>query len=122
MAPFSDIDLMFQYEGPGYTDGANGISNQEFFKKVAIQLTGMLGTHTAEGLTYRVDLRLRPDGRLGELCLSREAAQNYYAHRARDWELQMLIKARVAAGESEPGNAFLEWVQPRIYTTSTDSR
>jgi glutamate-ammonia-ligase adenylyltransferase len=116
----SDIDLMFQYEGPGYTDGANGISNQEFFKKVAIQLTGMLGTHTVEGLTYRVDLRLRPDGRLGELCLSREAAQNYYANRARDWELQMLIKARVAAGEAEPGAAFLEWVQPRIYTTSTD--
>lgn len=116
----SDIDLMFQYEGAGYTDGPNGIGNQEFFKKAAIQLTGLLGTHTAEGLIYRVDLRLRPEGRLGEVCLSLDAAQNYYANRARDWELQMLIKARVAAGEAQPGQSFLEWVQPRIYTTTTD--
>jgi glutamate-ammonia-ligase adenylyltransferase len=116
----SDIDLMFVFEGHGNTDGAAPISNSEFYKKVANQLTLVLGTYTPEGLIYRVDLRLRPDGRLGEVCISLDGARSYYETRARDWELQMLIKARVAAGEQEPGRALLEWVQPRIYSTSTD--
>ncbi|QOY86805.1 [protein-PII] uridylyltransferase family protein [Paludibaculum fermentans] len=116
----SDIDLMFVYEGPGNTDGAQAISNQEFFKKISNQLTDLMGTYTAEGMIYRVDLRLRPDGRLGEVCLSMDAAKNYYDTRARDWELQMLIKARTAAGDKEPGRQLLEWVQPKIYSTTLD--
>jgi glutamate-ammonia-ligase adenylyltransferase len=116
----SDIDLMFVFEGHGETDGAARISNNEFYKKVANQMTLVLGTYTAEGLIYRIDLRLRPDGRLGEVCISLDGARSYYESRARDWELQMLIKARVAAGEREPGRALLEWVQPKIYSTSTD--
>ncbi|MGC4050241.1 MAG: hypothetical protein QM757_12725 [Paludibaculum sp.] len=59
----SDIDLMFVYGGPGNTDGPQPISNQEFFKKISNQLTDLMGTYTAEGMIYRVDLRLRPDGR-----------------------------------------------------------
>ncbi len=116
----SDIDLMFLYEGAGETDGPQRISNQEFFKKTSNQLTDLLGTYTAEGMIYRVDLRLRPDGRHGEVCLSLDGMQRYYDTRARDWELQMLIKARVAGGEPAAGRAFLEWVQPKIYSTSTD--
>ncbi|MGJ5815422.1 glutamine-synthetase adenylyltransferase [Paludibaculum fermentans] len=116
----SDIDLMFVYEGPGNTDGLQPISNQEFFKKISNQLTDLMGTYTAEGMIYRVDLRLRPDGRLGEVCLSMDAAKNYYDTRARDWELQMLIKARTAAGDKEPGRQLLEWVQPKIYSTTLD--
>lgn len=116
----SDIDLIFLYEGDGQTDGPQPISNLEFFKKLSTRLTELLGTHTADGFCYRVDLRLRPDGRLGEVCISVDAAKNYYAQRARDWELQMLIKARTAAGDPGPGAAFLEWVQPMIYSTSLD--
>lgn len=116
----SDIDLLFLYEGDGQTDGGAPISNLEFFKKLSTRLAELLGTHTADGFCYRVDLRLRPDGRLGEVCTSLDAARNYYAQRARDWELQMLIKARTAAGDPGPGAAFLEWVQPMIYSTSLD--
>ncbi|HEY3442038.1 MAG TPA: glutamine-synthetase adenylyltransferase [Paludibaculum sp.] len=116
----SDIDLMFVYQGAGETDGPQRITNQEFFKKISNQLTDLLGTYTAEGLIYRVDLRLRPDGRHGEVCLSLEAMQRYYQTRARDWELQMLIKARVAGGEPVAGRALLDGVQAQIYSTSTD--
>jgi glutamate-ammonia-ligase adenylyltransferase len=62
----SDIDLMFVYEGNGETAGPERITNKEFFKKVANQYTALLSTHTADGFCYRVDLRLRPDGRFGE--------------------------------------------------------
>ena len=116
----SDIDLMFIYGGNGETDSAASITNKEFFKKVANLYTDLLSTYTAEGMCYRVDLRLRPDGRLGEVCLSTEGAKSYYASRGRDWELQMLIKARVAAGESGPGRELLDAVEPMIYSSTLD--
>ena len=118
----SDIDLMFLYAGNGETDGVARISNKEFYKKVANQYTALLSTYTAEGQCYRVDLRLRPDGTLGEICISGDGARTYYADRARDWEKQMLIKARVSAGEPEPGTALLEFVEPLIYQSSLDFR
>ncbi len=116
----SDIDLMFVYSGAGETDGPAKISNKQFFQKVATQLTELLSIHTAEGMCYRVDLRLRPDGRLGEVCISLDGARTYYRSRGRDWELQMLIKARVAAGEPEPGRELLASVEPLIYSTTLD--
>src|SRR5271170_4261079 len=116
----SDIDLMFVYAANGETDGEHPISNKEFYKKVANQYTELLSTYTAEGLCYRMDLRLRPDGSLGEVCISLDGAERYYQTRARDWELQMLIKARVAAGEPEAGRELLDLVQPMIYSTTLD--
>jgi glutamate-ammonia-ligase adenylyltransferase len=116
----SDIDLVFIYGGNGDTDGLSPISNKEFYKKVANQYTALLSEYTAEGQCYRVDLRLRPDGTLGEVCHSAEGAQAYYAERARDWEKQMLIKARISAGEREPGAALLDFVEPLIYQSSLD--
>ena len=116
----SDIDLMFVYTGDGETDGEQRITATEFFKKAANAFTDLLSTYTSEGMCYRVDLRLRPDGRLGEVCISTEGAKNYYATRARDWELQMLIKARVAAGDAEPGRELLDFVESRIYASTLD--
>ncbi len=116
----SDIDLMFVYARTGETGGPDRITNKEFYKKAANQLTSLLSTYTAAGITYRVDLRLRPDGRFGEVLISVDGAKNYYENRARDWELQMLIKARVCAGESGPGRALLHFVEPLIYSSTLD--
>ena len=116
----SDIDLMFVYTANGETDGEHPISNKEFYKKVANQYTELLSTYTAEGLCYRMDLRLRPDGSLGEVCISLDGSRTYYQTRARDWELQMLIKARVAAGDPAAGRELLETVEPLIYSTTLD--
>src|SRR5579864_118239 len=120
----SDIDLMFLYSANGQTRGQTtgtvSISNKEFFKRASNQLTGLLSAYSAEGMCYRVDLRLRPDGSLGEVCISVDGAQSYYEKRARDWELQMLIKARVAAGHRPTGRALLDFVESRIYSTSLD--
>ena len=116
----SDIDLMFIYEGSGETEGPHRITNKEFFKKIANTYTELLSTYTGGGMCYRVDLRLRPDGRYGEVCHSLEGARNYYQARGRDWELQMLIKGRVAAGETGPGIRLLEFVEPLIYSTTLD--
>ncbi len=111
----SDIDLMFIHAAGDSVSG-------ESFKIAANRITDMLSTYTPEGMCYRVDLRLRPDGRFGEVCHSLEGAKQYYASRGRDWELQMLIKARVAAGDPRPGRALLNFVEPLIYKTTIDFR
>jgi glutamate-ammonia-ligase adenylyltransferase len=116
----SDVDLMFLYSDNDETAGPHVITNKEFFKKVANQLTNLLSTYTAAGLCYRVDLRLRPEGTLGDVCISLAAAKEYYQKRARDWELQMLIKARVAAGDKAVGQALLDSVEKSIYATTVD--
>ncbi len=116
----SDIDLMFIYSANGETTGPQRITNKEFFKKVANQLTNLLSTYTPAGQCYRVDLRLRPEGTHGEVCISLAAAKEYYTRRARDWELQMLLKARIAAGDEPIGEALLESVAPLIYSTTLD--
>ncbi len=118
----SDVDLMFVYEGNGQTDGPAAVTNKEFYKKVANDYTALLSTYTADGPCYRVDLRLRPDGTGGEVCISEDGARAYYSQRARDWEKQMLIKARVSAGERDPGERLLDFTEPLIYQTSLDFR
>jgi [glutamine synthetase] adenylyltransferase / [glutamine synthetase]-adenylyl-L-tyrosine phosphorylase len=61
----SDIDLMFLYSANGATDGPSSLTNKEFFKRAANELTALLSAYTPEGMCYRVDLRLRPEGSLG---------------------------------------------------------
>jgi glutamate-ammonia-ligase adenylyltransferase len=114
----SDLDLMFVYGGAGETTGPQRISHQEFFSRVAREVTQLLSSHSEGGLCYRIDLRLRPDGKLGEICLPLASAKAYYEARGRDWELQMLIKARVAAGEAEPGRELLKHIEPLIYRST----
>ncbi|MBV9760764.1 MAG: hypothetical protein JO340_09385 [Acidobacteriaceae bacterium] len=116
----SDIDLVFLYSGNGETSGDHRLTNREFFKKISNHLTNLLSTYTAAGLCYRVDLRLRPEGSLGEVSIPLAAAKDYYANRRRDWELQMLIKGRVAAGDEALGQELLDFVEPSIYSTTLD--
>ena len=118
----SDVDLIFVYAGEETASPEFPITTREYFKIAANRMTELLSAYTPEGVCYRVDLRLRPDGRYGEVCQPLEGAKRYYASRGRDWELQMLIKARVAAGDSRPGAELLDFVEPLIYRTSTDFR
>ncbi len=118
----SDIDLIFLHTGDGQTAGPEPLTAAEFFRRLALDITRLLGQMTPEGLIYRIDLRLRPEGRHGEVCPSLDSARRYYESRARDWELQMLIKARPAAGDPGPATALLESLQQRIYSTSLDFR
>ena len=114
----SDIDLMFLYAADGETSGgkAGTISNHEFFVRQAQAVLQLITESTPEGAVYRVDLRLRPQGNEGELAVALPTALDYYRTRAREWELQMLIRARGAAGDRETARAFLRQVGPLIYS------
>ncbi len=120
----SDIDLLFLYGQDGETSGGNEqdsmISNKEFFVRLAHAVTRTITQASHQGEVFRVDLRLRPEGEQGDLAISLNSAAEYYEHRARDWELQMLIKARHSAGEARLTREFLRRVEPYIYGLPTD--
>lgn len=116
----SDIDLMYIHTGEGRTWGPVVTTNDDFTKQLAMRLTRLLSMMTPEGFSYRVDLRLRPEGSVGELVVPMSTAAQYYFNRARDWELQMLLKARPVAGNLLLGRQFLRIVTPQIYRTTTD--
>ena len=116
----SDIDLMYLHTGDGHTWGPVVTTNHDFNKQTAVKMTKLLSMMTPEGFNFRVDLRLRPEGGAGDLVVPLAYAADYYFNRARDWELQMLIKARPVAGDCRLGQRFLSMVRPRIYQTTTD--
>ena len=113
----SDIDLMFLYAAEGETSGgeAGSVANREYFVRLAQGLLRMITESTPEGAVFRVDLRLRPQGGEGELVVSVPSAVDYYRTRAREWELQSLIRARGAAGDRETARRFLNEVRPLVY-------
>lgn len=75
--------------------------------KAAERFLRMLGSYTKEGVAYRVDTRLRPEGAKGPLVSSLESFRRYYESAAAFWEFQALLKARPVAGSVKPGLAFL---------------
>ncbi|MHB8900266.1 MAG: bifunctional [glutamate--ammonia ligase]-adenylyl-L-tyrosine phosphorylase/[glutamate--ammonia-ligase] adenylyltransferase [Thermoguttaceae bacterium] len=111
----SDIDLMFLYDVDGKTVGKRTATNLEFFEQLARELIRMLTDASVIGAAYRVDLRLRPEGEHGPVCVTVENALRYYDLRGRTWERQAFIKARAVAGDLALGNEFLSQMQPWIY-------
>jgi glutamate-ammonia-ligase adenylyltransferase len=114
----SDIDLLFLYSSDGTTSetGSRGsVSNREYFIKLAEKLTNIIGAQSNEGAAYRVDLRLRPNGRVGALAVSLKEAVNYYKRTARDWERQVLLRSRSAAGDAPLFRRFWAAVESFVY-------
>ncbi len=120
----SDIDLLFLYFRDGETSGSaersSIIANKEYFVRLAHAVTRTVTQTTPHGQVFRVDLRLRPEGEQGDLAISLKSALEYYKHRARDWELQMLIKARHSAGDARLTREFLRGAEPYVYGAATD--
>ena len=124
----SDIDLIFVYEGEGETAGIAGpggarvgyLGNQEFFRKLGEMLVKGLSEASPEGHLYRVDLRLRPEGRSGSIAASLRTCEFYYESWGQTWERHALIKARPVAGSPALGGAFLRLVVPFVYRQSLD--
>jgi glutamate-ammonia-ligase adenylyltransferase len=113
----SDIDLMFVYGDDGETSGgsAGTLANGEYFARVARAIVATIEGSTDEGYVFRVDLRLRPEGRMGAVVLSVEGYRRYHAERAELWERQALLKSRVAAGDPAVGERFMALVQDVVW-------
>ena len=116
----SDIDLVFAYPESGSSDGARALENGDWFQRLGQRLIQLLADANAEGMAYRVDMRLRPFGQVGRLALSFGAMEQYFQHEGRDWERYAWIKARAVAGDIAAGEAWLETLRPFVYRRYLD--
>ncbi|MCD9189453.1 MAG: DUF294 nucleotidyltransferase-like domain-containing protein [Pyrinomonadaceae bacterium] len=115
----SDIDLLFIYSAEGATSGQGikgTVTNREYFVKLAEFVTKIVGQQTGEGAAYRVDMRLRPHGRIGALALSLKDTVRYYQTEARKWEKQVLIRSRASAGDVEIFRNFFSAVEDFVFS------
>ena len=113
----SDIDLIAVFDADGEMESSSSftMTHGEFFVRFIEHVMQSLSHPTEEGYFYRVDMRLRPDGKAGSLIRSYDSAIMYYESRGELWERQMLIKARHVAGSEHFAEKFLAALTPFIY-------
>ncbi len=107
----SDIDLLYVY-----ADERDPAAMVRF----ARAYTRALGEFTGEGNLYRVDLRLRPMGRTGEIAYSLGAYRHYYETGADTFDRLALLKCRWVAGDAKLGRAFVQSLEGFIYRKYLD--
>jgi [glutamine synthetase] adenylyltransferase / [glutamine synthetase]-adenylyl-L-tyrosine phosphorylase len=112
----SDIDLIIFYDENDVLPGQK--EYHEILTETALLFIESASSMTENGYIYRVDFRLRPDGRNSPLCRRLSDYLIYYESRGEDWERQMLIKASFIAGNHELFNKFVHLLTPFIYPAS----
>jgi len=106
----SDIDLLFLAD-----------SNSPAHWRIGQRLIKALTSVSETGFMYRVDMRLRPWGRAGELVSSVESHLEYLTNSAQLWEKQALLKARVIAGDRKVGTGFLKRAEHLLFNTPSEA-
>ncbi|WP_456434192.1 bifunctional [glutamate--ammonia ligase]-adenylyl-L-tyrosine phosphorylase/[glutamate--ammonia-ligase] adenylyltransferase [Thermosulfuriphilus sp.] len=107
----SDVDLIFL---------ASGTKSRAKVIRLAETFIQLLSAYIEGDMAARVDMRLRPGGKDGELVHSLSAALTYYRFQARAWEHLALIKARPVAGDMEAGLHFLRAIEPTVFRRFLD--
>jgi glutamate-ammonia-ligase adenylyltransferase len=112
----SDVDLVYVYATDEGSAGAMGL--HEYYTRLGQQLTAAIDATTEDGRIFRVDLRLRPEGKAGALCNSLPACERYYETFGRTWERQALLRARPCAGDRALGAELLATLEPFVFPRS----
>ncbi len=119
----SDIDVCYFYSTDAGAAGATGqLTLHHYYAELSRRVTAAIEEPTADGMIFRVDLRLRPEGRSGPLCNALPAAERYYETFGRTWERQAWLRARPAAGDRALGDELLSALDAFIYPRSVEPR
>ncbi|MGC5169945.1 bifunctional [glutamine synthetase] adenylyltransferase/[glutamine synthetase]-adenylyl-L-tyrosine phosphorylase [Microbacterium sp. DT81.1] len=115
----SDVDVIF-------VGGAAPDNDTELPESRVIDIATRLAVQTMRGISgaemepalWEVDANLRPEGKQGALVRTLDSHLAYYDRWAKSWEFQALLKARPIAGDAELGEAYVDAVQPKIWTSA----
>lgn len=114
----SDVDVIFLYDTD---DGGSELTLHDHWTRVVRRAVATMETPTADGMVWRVDLRLRPEGSRGPIVNSVAAAERYYETWGRLWERAALLRARAIAGDLELGARLSrELIVPFVYRRKVD--
>lgn len=98
----SDLDIAIVYDSLVSSPVA-GLTQDEAYARLVELMIVALSSVTREGYLYRVDLRLRPNGKNGPLVTSSEGFLDYVRQRSAIWEWLAYVKLRAVAGDLELG-------------------
>ena len=98
----SDLDIAIVYDSLVSSPVASLTPDEAYARLVELMITA-LSSVTRSGYLYRVDLRLRPNGKNGPLVISSESFLDYVKHRSAIWEWLAYVKLRTVAGDLELG-------------------
>ncbi|MBH0237585.1 bifunctional [glutamine synthetase] adenylyltransferase/[glutamine synthetase]-adenylyl-L-tyrosine phosphorylase [Methylobrevis albus] len=115
----SDVDLIVFYDAE-VAPVAPGVEPATFFVRLVRRMVRILQDRTADGYSFRTDLRLRPDPGATAMAISVAAAFVYYESIGQNWERAALIKARPCAGDIVAGDRFLREIGPFIWRKYLD--
>ncbi|MBT7444736.1 MAG: bifunctional [glutamate--ammonia ligase]-adenylyl-L-tyrosine phosphorylase/[glutamate--ammonia-ligase] adenylyltransferase [Methylococcales bacterium] len=118
----SDLDVVFLYDDLGcecFSNGAERVSGQWFFVRMAQKIMHFLQTNMGSGIAYEIDVRLRPDGDSGVLVSKLSRYEAYQREEAWTWEHQALVRARMVVGGQALQGDF-ERVRKSILTQPRD--
>ena len=117
----SDIDLLYLYQDDySNSDSFDKTEVYSYCSELASLLSLYLTDKTDDLQMYRVDLRLRPHGEAGPIVRDISSYLRYYEQSGQTWERQMLIKARISAGNADTGEHFLQMIKPWVYARSPE--
>jgi glutamate-ammonia-ligase adenylyltransferase len=105
----SDVDVLFVHDG-----------QEDEADRVARTVLATMTAPTPEGIVFRTDADLRPEGRAGALSRTPDSYHVWYQQWARPWEFQALIKARTVAGDTGLGERFLSMTRPYVWPEVLD--
>ena len=91
----SDLDLILVF------DQQNTSTAQESFSELLRKVHDELELYTELGRSYKLDLRLRPEGKYGALAIPRQRLEEYFRTRAEPWERLAYVKLRALDGFSQ---------------------
>jgi glutamate-ammonia-ligase adenylyltransferase len=98
----SDLDIAIVYDSLVSSPVAS-LTQDEAYARLVELMIAALSSVTREGYLYRVDLRLRPNGKNGPLVTSSEGFLDYIKQRSAIWEWLAYVKVRAVAGDLELG-------------------
>ena len=111
----ADLDVFFVYGGEGRS-GRTRTANGAFFSELVQKVIQLL----QDGGLYRVDARLRPEGRNAPAALSLAAYRRYLRERAATWERLALTRVRAVAGDPELGARVQRAIQRFVFRAPAD--
>ena len=114
----SDVDLLILHDLATAPLAKDQV--QPFYVGLTRDLVRLLSATTADGIGWRVDLRLRPDPGATAVSIDIDAAIGYYESLARTWERAAFIRARPIAGDLQIATRFLSQIQPFIWRRTLD--
>lgn len=114
----SDIDLIVLFDLDVLP--VKGMRVKEGMTRLTRDVVRILEERTEDGYVFRTDLRLRPDPSSTSPAISTQFATGYYESVGQNWERMAHIKARVCAGDSVTGAAYLKELEPYVWRRHLD--